>query len=89
MDRITGEALYGAISNFYQNHSLNLQELHGECYDGAFNMYGVRKGLSGRILEQRKIAFYTHCTSHALNLCIAATCKEHNSISNGSTFNIF
>ena len=52
-------------------------------------MSGVRKGLSGRILEQSKKAFYTHCTSHALNLCIAATCKEHNSISNDSTFNIF
>ena len=78
MDRITGEALYEAISNFYQNHSLSLQELHGQCYDGASNMSGVRKGLSGRILEQSKKAFYTHCTSHALNLCIAATCKEQN-----------
>ena len=75
MDRITGEALYGAISHY---HSLNLQELHGQCYDGASNMSGVRKGLSGRILEQSKKAFYTNCTSHALNLCIAATCKEQN-----------
>ena len=78
MDWITEEALYGAISNFYQNHSLNLQELRGQCYDGASNMSGVRKGLSGRILEQSKKAFYTHCSSHALNLCIAATYKEQN-----------
>ena len=37
-----------------------------------------RKGLFGRILEQCKKAFYTHCTCHVLNLCIAAICKEHN-----------
>ena len=37
-DGITGEALYVAISNFYQTHSFNLQELCGQCYDGASNI---------------------------------------------------
>ena len=76
MERITGEVLFEAVRDFYQKND-HLEDLRGQCYDGASNMSAVKKGLSGRVLEINPKALYTHCTSHLLNLSIVAACKEN------------
>ena len=43
--------------------------------DGAGNMAGKFSGLSTRILEDNPLALCTHCSSHRLNLCLAASCQ--------------
>ena len=77
VERITGEVLFEAVVNFYKRNDIHLEDLRGQCYDGASNMSALKKGLSGRVLEVNPKALYTHCTSHVLNLSIVAACKEN------------
>ena len=50
-----------------------MQDIRGQCYDGAANMSPRKKGLSGMVLDKNDKAINTHCNSHVLNLSIAAT----------------
>lgn len=43
-------------------------------YDGAANMPGKVKGVAARILQVQPLAFYTHCSTHQLNLVIISSC---------------
>jgi hypothetical protein len=74
--RITGEALANAIFQFYVDTGLNVDDLRGQCYDGAANMSSEKKSLSAIISRQNSNAIYMHCNSHILNLSIASTCKQ-------------
>ena len=76
VERITGEVCFEVVK-FYKRNDLHLEDLRGQCYDGASNMSAVKMGLSGRVLEINPQALYTHCTSHVLNLSITAACKEN------------
>ena len=58
-----------------QELNLKLEDCRGQCYDGAGNMAGKFSGLSTRILEDNPLALYTHCSSHQLNLYVAASCQ--------------
>ena len=52
---------------------LELQNIVGECFDGASNMSGVNKGLSARMKEFSPLAIYVHCYGHLLNLALQDT----------------
>lgn len=54
---------------------LDLQKCRGECYDAAGSMAGKCCSLAGKC---RALAIYTHCASHCLNLCVAASCQIQN-----------
>ena len=43
-------------------------DCRGQCYDGASNMHGARKGVAAIITQEESRALYTHCYGHALNL---------------------
>ena len=58
-----------------QELNLKLEDCRGQCFDGAGNMADKFSGLSTRVLEDNPIALYTHCSSHRLNLCVAASCQ--------------
>ena len=73
--RITGEALAEKVFNFYEEVGLNVSDMRGQCFDGASNMSGQKKGLSAFIQIQNSKAVYTHCNSHILNLSIASASK--------------
>ena len=75
LERITGEHLAEKMVKFYNDVNLDLQQIRGQCYDGASNMSSRKKGLSGRILDKNYKAISTHCNSHVLNLSIAGTVK--------------
>ena len=38
-----------------------LADCHGQCYDGALNMSGARKGVAAIITQEESRALYTHC----------------------------
>ena len=44
----------------------------GQGYDGAGGMAGKVNGLSGIVLQSNKLALYTHCHSHTLNLVVSS-----------------
>ena len=42
--------------------------LRGQCYDGSSNVSVVYKGTQALIQKEQPLAYYTHCSSHRLNL---------------------
>ena len=75
----SGKALTGKIvSSLRDDFNLDIMQCRGQCYDGAGNMAGKYSGVAARILEENRLALYTHCASHRLNLCVASACKIQN-----------
>ena len=68
-----GEALYKLVKELMNDLQLELQNIVGECFDGASNMSGVNKGLSARMKECSPLAIYVHCYGHLLNLALRDT----------------
>ena len=50
--------------------------VRGQCYDGASNMSGLRRGVATVIPAEQPNAYYTHCYGHSLNLAVADTVKR-------------
>ena len=44
--------------------------------DGAKNMYGIKNGVSNKILSENPKAFFTRCFGHALNLAVGDMVKN-------------
>ena len=49
-----------------------------QCYDGASNMVGCRKGVATQLASKEKRAVLTHCYDHALNLAVGDSMKQSN-----------
>ena len=68
-----GEALYKLVKEVMNDLQLELQNIVGECFDGASNISGVNKGLSARMKVLSPLAIYVHCYGHLLNLALQDT----------------
>ena len=55
---------------------LSLNHCQGQCYDGASNMCGSKRGVAVQIQVKESRAVLTHCYGHALNLAIGDTIKQ-------------
>lgn len=77
MESTTGIAITTAIENELENMGLTFENLRGQGYDGGANMSGVHNGVQSLILKKKKqsLAFYTHCLSHSLNICLSKACN--------------
>ncbi|KAE9539861.1 hypothetical protein AGLY_005113 [Aphis glycines] len=53
-----------------------LENLRGQCYDGAASMRGSYKGVQARIKVENPLAIYVHCNAHILNLCLVDLAKQ-------------
>lgn len=56
--------------------NLSLNYCRDQCYDGATNMSGSKKGVAKQITDKEPRAFYIHCYGHALNLAIGDTLRQ-------------
>ena len=45
--------------------NISLSNARSQCYDGARNMCGIKKGVSNKILSENPKAFFTHCFGYA------------------------
>ena len=90
---ITGAALADKIVHSLKDkHGLNMYGLRGQCFDGASNMSGSKKGTAARITEIYPKAPYTWCNAHKLNLCVVKSCENRlvrNMIDRSSEVGIF
>ena len=68
-----GETLYQLVKTVFRDLDLKLEEIVGECFDGASNMSGVHRGLAARMKETSAQAIYIHCYAHLLNLAVQDT----------------
>jgi hypothetical protein len=67
---ISGRHLADKITSCLCSFNLDLSYLRGQAYDGAGNMAGRVNGVATLISNEYPKAFYTHCTSHCLNLAV-------------------
>ena len=56
--------------------NLPITKLHGQCYDGASSMNGIRNGVATKIMELESRALYIHCYGHSLNLAAGDVVKR-------------
>ena len=61
---------------------LNMDNLVGQCYDGAATMSSSKNGVHAKIRNHYKNATYVHCRSHVLALALAAGSKQATEIQN-------
>lgn len=57
-------------------HSLDVQNIRGQGYDGASNMRGEWKGLQALFINDCPYAYYVHCFAHRLQLTLVAAARE-------------
>lgn len=72
---IDAQSLVSAIRDVFLRMIAKVADCRGQCYDGASNMSGARKGVAAIITQEESRARYTHCYGHALNLTVADTVK--------------
>ena len=56
--------------------NIPLSNARGQCYNGAKNMFGIKNGVSNKVLSENPKAFFTHCFGHALNLAVGDRVKN-------------
>ena len=62
--------------------NIPLSNCRGQCYDGASNMTGIKRGVATQIQSESPLAFLTHCYGHALNLAVNDMIKEDRLLKN-------
>ena len=55
--------------------NLSINKIRGQCYDGASNMAGAKKGVAKQIMDIERRALFTHCYGHTLNLACSDAVK--------------
>ena len=65
-----GEVPYELAKTAINKLDLRLENIIAECFDGAANMSGIRKGLATRTKECSSLGIYAHCYGHLLNLAL-------------------
>ena len=71
----SGQAIADKIKFTLEKHTLDLNDLRGQRYDGAGNMPGKYRGAAVIIQHDYPKALYAYCVSHVLNLCAVAACS--------------
>ena len=73
---IDSKTLVCVIKDCLQRLNLSISKARGQCYDGASNMSGAKKGVAKQIQYEEKWAIFTHCYGHSLNLACSDTVKR-------------
>lgn len=73
---IDAATLTSVILNTLVRMNISLSKCRGQCYDGASNMSGAKKGVAANITKQEPRAIYSHCYGHALNLAVGDNVKR-------------
>lgn len=71
----TGSEITKTLKHELEKVGLSFDNLRGQGYDGGSNMSGKYNGVQALILNEYPLAFYTHCFSHSLNLCLSKACE--------------
>ena len=76
VDETSANTITGALSDVLKRMNLSRSNCRGQCYDGASNMSGIRRGTAAQFLSREPHALYLHCYSHALNLVVGDTVRK-------------
>lgn len=75
LQRVRASDITNAIISTLEVLGISLEDLRGQCFDGASNMSGSKSGVQKRIKDRQPKAIYTHCASHSLSLGIVSSCS--------------
>ena len=75
-DSTTSTTLLALVKDVLSRFDLPLDKCRGQCYDGASNVAGIRRGLQALILQEEPRALYIHCLAHTLNLAVQDTVQD-------------
>ena len=70
------KAILDVLKQSLVRAGLPLNQCQGQCYDGASNMSGSKRGVAAQIQAKESCAVVTHCYGHALNLAVGDTIKQ-------------
>lgn len=70
------KTLFDIVKDILARFGLSLDNLRGQCYDGAAQMKGRFKGLQTRIKEIQPQALYVHCAAHSLSLAVEDSLRQ-------------
>lgn len=70
------DIITSALSDVLCRMDLQISSCRGQCYDGASNMSGIRRGVATQYLSEEPRALYNHCYGHVLNLAVGDTIKQ-------------
>ena len=70
------QTLFNILKDVFARLELSMDNLRGQCYDGASNMKGKFKGLKTLVLDLQPKARYVHCTAHSLNLAVVDSLRH-------------
>ena len=76
VDETSANTITKALMDVLERMHLSLSSSRGQCYDGASNMSGIRRGTAAQFLLKEPHALYNHCYDHALNLAVGDTIKQ-------------
>ena len=76
VETIDACTLFSTIEDVLLRMNLTVLPCRGQCYDGASNMVGRRKGVATQLARKEKRAVLTHCYGHALNLAVEDSMKQ-------------
>ncbi|XP_023875743.1 uncharacterized protein LOC111988194 [Quercus suber] len=72
----TALTLKDEIYYILSHHSLDIQDIRRQGYDGASNMRGEWNRLKALVSNDCSYAYYIHCFAHRLQLALVAASKE-------------
>ena len=76
VDNISSATLVACLKDVLIRMNLSIQNCRGQCYDGASNMVGAKKGVATEIPKIQPRAILTHCYGHSLQLAVGGTVKQ-------------
>jgi len=81
-DTTDGLTLTNLINDILNSYGLDINDMRGQCYDGAAVMRGSYSGVQSRIKKDNPLALYVHCYAHILNLCLVDLAKSVSMVRN-------
>ncbi|XP_073119743.1 uncharacterized protein [Henckelia pumila] len=72
---IVASTLKEGIFSVLSSHTLDVQNIRGQGYDGASNMHGEWNGLKALILSECPYVYHVHCFAHRFQLALVAASK--------------
>jgi len=73
---IDAKTLTSVIEDTLTRMNISLQNCRGQCYNGARNMSGAKRGVAANTTQKEPHAVYRHCYGHALNLAVGVTVRS-------------
>ena len=64
----TGEGLCNLLMKWVKELDLDINNIVGQCYDGASSMRDEHKDVVGRVVQIVSTTLYVHCQGHVMNL---------------------